>query len=146
MDPTDFVYTVGMTDEEVIDALETHTTGVLSFALDDDAYAIPIGYHYADDSVYFRFGDDDGARKGAAAEHTGDACFVLYEAEDERSWSVILTGPLRRIEDPAALGFDEATVRERFGPLRVFDETPEDITLVLYELDAERIVGRRTMR
>lgn len=145
MDPTNFVYTVGMTDSEVTDVLERRTSGVLSFAVDDDAYAIPISYHYADGSVYFRFGNDrDEAGKVAAAETTGDACFVLYEEDDEDSWSVILSGPLRRVDDPAARGFDETTMRERFGPIRVFDEAVEEIRVELYELDARRTVGRRT--
>ncbi len=145
MDPTNFVYTVGMTDEEMTDALEGGTTGVLSLAAGDDAYAIPISYHYADRSVYFRFGNDHaGARKIAAAETTGDACFVLYEADGAESWSVILTGPLRRVADPATRGFDETNMRERFGPLRVFDEAVEELEVAVYELDPRRTVGRRT--
>lgn len=145
MDVTNFVYTVGMTDSEVTDALEGETSGVLSFAVDDDSYAIPISYHYADGSVFFRFGNDrDEAGKVAAAETTGDACFVLYEEEGGDSWSVILTGPLRRVDDPAACGFDETAMHERFGPLRVFDEAVEEIRVELYELDPRRTVGRRT--
>ncbi|WP_418280242.1 pyridoxamine 5'-phosphate oxidase family protein [Halorubrum sp. DTA98] len=145
MDATDHVYTVGMTAAEVESYLRGRQAGVLSLASDDDAYAVPVSYFYDGTSVFVRLGEGgDESRKMAFVESTDEACFVVFDVEDEESWSVLVRGTLRAVSDPHARGFDDAAIAERFGPLRVFDEPIEEIELVLFELDVDTIVGRRT--
>ncbi|MWV64070.1 pyridoxamine 5'-phosphate oxidase family protein [Halorubrum sp. JWXQ-INN 858] len=146
MDLSDYQYTVGMSEAEVAARLRETRVGVLSLATDDDAYAVPVSFFYDGPSIYFRLGDDGTpSRKVAAMASTAEATFVALDARDpDSSWSVVAKGPIRRLTDPAAHGFDEATVRERFGPFHVFDEVVEDVEISLYELSIETITGRRT--
>lgn len=146
MDVTDRVYTAGMTDEEVVDRLREHETGVLSLARAGDAYAVPIAYRYAGAVLRFRLGDDGDSEKIAYADATDEACFLAYgyTAPDD-SWSIIARGPIRRVpaEEWEA---DPADLDEWYAPLRVFDEAIDEVELVGYELEIDAITGRRTVR
>ncbi|WP_245550154.1 hypothetical protein [Halopiger xanaduensis] len=51
MDRVEYVYTIGITDEEVEDRLERVDSGVLVLAADGDAYAVPAAHHYDADSL-----------------------------------------------------------------------------------------------
>ena len=139
MKHVEFVYTVGMSEDEVETALRESEAGVLSLARDGSAYAVPVSHHYERGVVQFRLADDDDSEKLAAADATETASFVAYGVDGEESWSVVASGPIRRMG-----ALDAETSNERFGPLRIFDEAIEDVELVAYEMDVERIAGRRT--
>lgn len=141
----DYVYTIGMTDSEVDECLHEGEAGVLALANGGRAYAVPASYYYDGLSLFFRLGDDEHSKKHEFIETTDEACFLLYgiDAPGE-SWSIIATGTLREVADPERAGFDAATINERFGSLRVFDEAIDEIDLALFELDIETITGRRT--
>ncbi|MFC7098905.1 pyridoxamine 5'-phosphate oxidase family protein [Halobaculum marinum] len=144
MDVTDRVYTAGMTDDEVDERLRTSETGVLALARDDDAYAIPLAYHYDGDAIRFRLSDDGHSRKLAFLETTGEASFVVYGYDGPRdSWSVLVAGSVRELS-PDEADVTAAEVDERYAPLRVFDEATEETTLRTYELQIEAVTGRRT--
>ncbi|WP_277556011.1 pyridoxamine 5'-phosphate oxidase family protein [Halobaculum limi] len=145
MDVTDRVYTAGMTDDEVDDRLRETATGVLALSRADDAYAIPVSFAYDGEVIRFRLGDDGDSRKLAFAETTAEACFVVHGVEDERdSWSVVATGPLRRLSAEEWEAANPADIDEAYPPLRVFDEAIEETELVGYELQIESLTGRRT--
>jgi hypothetical protein len=146
VDYVDYVYTVGMDDAEVERRLRGAEAGVLALADDGVAYAVPVSHVYEDGVVYLRLSDDDDdPRKLRFADATVEASFLVYGVEAPGdSWSVLCAGPLREVTDPAEAGFDAATVNERFGALRIFDEALEDVGLRLYALDVERLTGRRT--
>jgi hypothetical protein len=149
MDHVEYVYTVGMTEEEVGARLSTAETGVLSLADGSRAYAVPVGFHYTGDGrLLFRLSDDDGSTKLAYASATEEACFLLYghEGPDE-SWSVVCTGPLSPLSEAEAeaAAFDDTIINERFDRLRLFDESVDDVDLVLYALDVDTVTGRRTL-
>jgi hypothetical protein len=135
-----------MDDAEVERRLRETEAGVLALADDGVAYAVPISHVYEDGVVYLRMSDDDAEpRKLEFADTTVEASFLVYGIEAPGdSWSVLCAGPLRPVPDPAAVGFDAATMNERFGALRIFDEALEDVEIRLYALDVERITGRRT--
>jgi nitroimidazol reductase NimA-like FMN-containing flavoprotein (pyridoxamine 5'-phosphate oxidase superfamily) len=146
MDHIQYRYTAGMTDSEVDRRLEEGRAGVLSLARGDEAYAVPVSYHWDDRTVFFRLGtEDDDSRKLDFIDATETASFLVYDLEGEDSWSVLATGPLRAIPDPAAAGYDAATMNDRFAPLRMFDETIPDVELVLYAMDVRELTGRRTV-
>jgi hypothetical protein len=139
MEHVEYVYTVGMSEDAVARALCEHEAGVLALARDGSAYAVPVSHHYADGVLQFRLADDDDSEKLAAADATETASFVCYGVDGDESWSVVASGPIRRTGT-----VDAETSNERFGPLRIFDEAIENVDLVAYEMDVERIAGRRT--
>ena len=142
MDHVEYVYTSGMSESEVERSLRAGEHGVLALARDDDAYAIPLSYHYDGERVLLRVSDHEGpTEKGAFLDSTDRATFVCYEASTDESWSIQVRGPVERLEETP----DEATVNRWFPPFRLFDEAVEDVTFDLYALGMETVVGRTTV-
>ncbi|ELZ28429.1 flavin-nucleotide-binding protein [Halogeometricum pallidum JCM 14848] len=145
MDHIEYVYTFGMTDDEVDERLRSESAGVLSLADDGVAYGVPVSYSYDGDSLLFRLSDDDDSKKLDFAEATAEASFALFGVDGpDASWSVVAAGPLRRLSGDEREAYDAAEINERFGPLRVFDEDVDDIDLTLYEMEMTSLVGRYT--
>ncbi|WP_458189303.1 pyridoxamine 5'-phosphate oxidase family protein [Haladaptatus sp. NG-WS-4] len=140
MEHVEYVYTFGMDETEIEDRLREAGTGILSLARGDDAYAIPVGCHYDGERMLLRFAVEDSGDKMDYVETTDTACFVVYDANGDESWSVLMTGTLH----PVAESFDESAVNELFLPLRVFDENIDDVEPKIYELEIEHVTGRKT--
>ncbi|OYR56793.1 pyridoxamine 5'-phosphate oxidase family protein [Halorubrum halodurans] len=141
MDHVEYVYTVGLSESDVDDRLRAAEHGVLGLADGDDAYAVPLSYHYDGDRVLLRVSDHaDESEKGRFLETTERATFVCYDASTTESWSVHVRGPIREWDGDV----DEATLNEWFPPFRLFDETVGNVEFTLYELEMETVVGRRT--
>ena len=146
MDRIEFRYTVGMDDDEVERRLEREESGVLALAAADDAYAFPVAHHYANGSLYVRLADDGSSTKMRYVERTETACLSCYDVDETGdSWSVLLTGSLRKLEGDERAAFDETAVNESFLELRVFDEDVEAIDIELYEFEIESAAGRRSV-
>jgi nitroimidazol reductase NimA-like FMN-containing flavoprotein (pyridoxamine 5'-phosphate oxidase superfamily) len=142
MEHVEYVYTSGMSESEVDSRLRGGEHGVLGLANGDDAYAVPLSYHYDGDRLLLRVSDHDGdGEKGRFLETTDTATFVCYEASTDESWSVHVRGPIRRWERTV----DEATLNEWFQPFRLFDEAVENVAFALYELRMETVIGRTTV-
>jgi hypothetical protein len=144
MEHIEYVYTVGMSEEAVERHLSGAETGVLSLADGSRAYAVPVHCAYDEGVVVFRLTDDDDSEKLAFLDATTEACFVLYDATDGESWSVLVRGPVSRVDDPDR--HDAAAINERFGPARLFDEDVGDTEVHLFELDVQSVTGRKTPR
>ncbi|QWC18865.1 pyridoxamine 5'-phosphate oxidase family protein [Halorubrum sp. 2020YC2] len=141
MEHVEYVYTSGMSESEVDSRLRGGEHGVLGLANADDAYAVPLSYHYDGDRLLLRVSGHDGdGEKGRFLETTDTATFVCYEASADESWSVHVRGPVRRWERTV----DEATLNEWFQPFRLFDEAVENVAFALYELRMETVIGRTT--
>jgi hypothetical protein len=138
----EYVYTVGMSEEDVEEHLEAAETGVLSLADGNRAYAVPVHCAYGDGVLVFRLTDDDDSEKLSFLDATTEACFVVYDATNGDSWSVLVRGPVSAVDDPER--HDEAAINEQFGPARIFDESVDDTDVRLFELDVESVTGRRT--
>ena len=142
MEHVEYVYTEGVDEAETERFLREHGHGVLALAKDNDAYAVPLSYHYDGERLLLRVSSHgDGAEKERFLETTRTATFVRYEGSTEESWSVHVRGPLRRWADDV----DERTLEEWFPPFRLFDEAVEDVEFVLYELRIESVIGRKTI-
>lgn len=139
MKHVDYVYTTGMSEATVEKRLRESEAGVLALARGGSAYAVPVSHHYDEGVIHFRLADDGRSEKLAAAETTAEATFVCYGTEEGETWSIVASGPLRRTGVVAP-----ETSNEWFGPLHVFDEAIEDIVLVGFDLQIERLTGRRT--
>lgn len=141
MDNASYVYTMGMTESEIDEFLRDGENGVLGLAADDDAYAIPLSYHYDGERLLLRVSEHGHSEKGRYIETTDTATFVRFDASTEESSSVQVRGPLERWSGDV----DEATLNEWFPPFRLYDEAVEDVEFVLYELRMEEVTGRRTV-
>jgi hypothetical protein len=142
MDHVEYVYTVGMDAADIDDYLRAGSHGVLALADGDDAYAVPLSYHYDGGRLLLRVSthDDSGSEKRRYLETTDTATFVCFAADADGSWSIHVRGSVA----PWDGAVDEATLNEWFPPFRLFDEAVEDVEFTLYELDMESVVGRRT--
>ena len=145
---TQFAYTREMTESEVESCLRDVGHGVLSLADGDESYAIPLYHHYEDGILFFRLGRTPGDRKGAYIEATETATYVVYEAQGtadgavDSGWSVLARGPIApvRASDRTAAA---AAIAERFPPVRLFDESRDEVDVTLYELWPEHVSGRQ---
>ncbi|EMA61571.1 pyridoxamine 5'-phosphate oxidase family protein [Halorubrum kocurii] len=142
MEHAEYVYTSGMSESDVDEHLRAGEHGVLGLADGDDAYTVPLSYHYDGERLLLRVSEhDDDSEKGRFIEATETATFVCYEASATESWSVHVRGPLREWQGDA----DEQTLNEWFPPFRLFDEAIENVGFTLYELEMERVTGRETV-
>lgn len=142
MDNVEYVYTSGMDESDIDDYLRAGEHGVLGLANDNDAYAIPLSYHYDGERFLLRVSEhDDDAEKVLFLDTTETATFVCYGASTDESWSILVRGPIQRWDE----GVDEATINEWFQPFRLFDERVENIELSIYELRMETVIGRQTV-
>lgn len=145
LDRIEYVYTFGMDDDDIVEALETNDVGVLSLASDGDAYAIPISFYHDGSSLYLRLTSEGTSKKLSYVDDTTEACFLLYAVESSRkSWSVVATGSIRELSDAEQEEFDEATINEHFSELRIFDESIDTVGWTIYELEIEELTGRKT--
>jgi nitroimidazol reductase NimA-like FMN-containing flavoprotein (pyridoxamine 5'-phosphate oxidase superfamily) len=142
MDHVEYVYTSGMTEADIDERLQAGEHGVLGLAEDNEAYAIPLSYHYDGSRLLLRVSDhDEESEKGRFLETTETATFVCYEASTKESWSIHVRGPVEKWE----ADIDETTLNEWFQPFRVFDEATENVGFSLYDLGMETVIGRETV-
>jgi hypothetical protein len=141
MEHIEFVYTFGMTEDEIAEKLASRENGVLALAQDGAAYAVPISFHYTEGEIYLRLARHEGSKKIDYIDSTTEASFLLYEyADDGSSWSVLAVGGITKVGE----GFDKTALNEQFPDLRIFDESVDDVELEIYRLDVSEITGRRT--
>lgn len=142
MEHAEYVYTSGLSESDVDEYLRAGEHGVLGLADGNDAYTVPLSYHYDGERLLLRVSEhDDDSEKGRFIEATETATFVCYEASTKESWSVHVRGPLREWRADV----DEETLNEWFPPFRLFDEAVENVGLSLYELEMESVTGRKTV-
>jgi nitroimidazol reductase NimA-like FMN-containing flavoprotein (pyridoxamine 5'-phosphate oxidase superfamily) len=145
MDNVEFVYTVGMDEEELFEFLRENVAGTLSLAREGVAYGVPASYHYdeAEDRLLVRLVEDgDGWTLGFLGG-TDEASFLLHDVEDREghSRSVMIRGSLRPLPDHA---FDDAALNDLFDPVRVFDEEISEVRVHVLELVPTEVTGRKT--
>jgi nitroimidazol reductase NimA-like FMN-containing flavoprotein (pyridoxamine 5'-phosphate oxidase superfamily) len=141
MKHADYVYTVGMDEADLESHLRSAEHGVLGLADEGDAYAVPLSYHYDGERLLLRVSHhDDEAEKRDYLETTNTATFVVFDADGDSSWSIVVRGPVREVDER----IDEATLNEWFPPFRLFDESVDQVEFTLYELSMETVIGRKT--
>lgn len=141
MEHADYVYTTGMDESDLEKRLRTGDHGVLALADGNDAYAVPLSYHYDEDQFLLRVSYHDDTTKRRYLETTDTATFVCYGGATDGSWSVHIRGPITRSDRDV----DEATLNEWFPPFHLFDEAVEDVEFELYELEMASVAGRETV-
>lgn len=142
MDHVEYVYTTGMSAAEVEEQLQAGEHGVLGLADEDDAYAIPLSYHYDGERLLLRVSEhDDDSEKKRFLETTRTATFLCYAASTTDSWSIHIRGPIKKWPGEV----DEAIINKWFPPFRVFDEAVENVEFSLWELQMDTVIGRKTI-
>lgn len=145
MDNIEYVYTVGMTESDVREHLQSSHTGVLALADDGDAYAVPVSYTYEEGRLFLRLSEDGDSTKRSLVESTGSATFLVFDATGEReSWSVLMRGRVRELDPETSSAFDAVALNEAFPPLRVFDEDVADLRVRVCEFEIEQLTARKT--
>lgn len=146
MKHAEYVYTEGVDEEDIDRWLQENSYGVLALARANDAYAVPLNYHYTGERLFLRLSDESKSTKVAYARSTETATFIVYDVEDdERSWSVIIRGQLDRLPDKEQQEISDRHLNEWFPPFRLFDEDILNVEMVIYELDPDEIIGRKTL-
>ena len=135
---------VAMDREEVDEFLREQGTGVLSLAVDGEAYGIPMSFGYDGERLYFfliRFGDD--SEKIDFADATTRASFTTYSFKDSHHWrSVLVRAPIERVPEERldaakeAL-FDNAQFASLFPYGEPMTERPR------FELAVEEVTGQK---
>lgn len=136
MEHAEYVFTFGMTDDELDELLRSGDVGVLALADEGDAYAVPVAYDYDGTSLVLRLVDFEGSEKMQYLEATGTATFVVHGGDPP--WSIVVQGHLRE-----RVGYDETRINEEFPPVRLFDEEIDETEEVVYELEMEEVTGRQ---
>ncbi|SFC49769.1 hypothetical protein SAMN05444422_10992 [Halobiforma haloterrestris] len=147
MDDVEYVYTTGVPENELEELLDEQGHGTLALADGNDAYAVPLNYHYDGSRFVIRMSDEPGSTKVEYAETTDTATFVVYEFDEETtsSWSVMIRGRIDRLPQEEQNEYTDTRLNELFPPFRLFDEAVPEVEMVLYELEPIEITGRRTI-
>ncbi|ESP89952.1 pyridoxamine 5'-phosphate oxidase family protein [Candidatus Halobonum tyrrellensis] len=132
--------------EETDAFLGERETGVLSLALDNEPYAVPVSYGYDAGArkFYLRLVSTPESEKRRFLASTPQARLVVYEEEGDVYRSVVVVG---RLEEIAR---DELTVEhvEQYGEAKrplfeIWGQAKRDLDIKLYQLVPEQVTGRR---
>jgi nitroimidazol reductase NimA-like FMN-containing flavoprotein (pyridoxamine 5'-phosphate oxidase superfamily) len=142
----EYIYTHGMTESEIEHLLRDTPNATLGLADGGDAYAIPISIDYDEEgNLWVRMGVHEGSEKMAFVEATETASILLFDDPTPKSsWSILVRGTLRPLDEDDQTTFTETDINERFPPLRVFGEEISDLTPKVYRMEIEEITGRKT--
>lgn len=137
---------VSMADDAIDEFLGARQTAVISLSDGDSPYAVPITYRFDPDerTFYFRLVYAPGSEKRRFLPDVPEARLVVYEEDDPTYQSVIAVGAPAEV-DTSTLSPEEVT---QFGktsrPLfEMWQESKANLDVRLYELDPDRITGRR---
>lgn len=135
-----------MTEGETDDFLSRHETGVLCLARASDPYAIPISYGYDTEQGRFfvRLVSTPESEKRRFLSSSPRARLVVYEEDEPVYRSVVAIGVLTEIsrEDLSVEHIEQYGQAKR--PLfEIWGDMKRDLDIRLYELDPEKLSGRR---
>ncbi len=124
--------------------LQTARHGVLSLAVDDEAYAVPMSFGYDGEGLYFIFRRPaTGSRKLEFIRETDRAAFVVSSMATKHDWaSVVVEGPVVPVDDDGWSALLDAFGEDVWFP-SIFSETDPREDFVGYYLVAERATGRK---
>jgi nitroimidazol reductase NimA-like FMN-containing flavoprotein (pyridoxamine 5'-phosphate oxidase superfamily) len=146
-----------MDAEEIAAFLDTQETGVISFANDDDSYAIPVSFasdvNDGDDvddageeagaaELYFRFGFAPGSEKRTYVDASDRVSFVVYD-DTAAGWkSVVARGRLEAVSARSLDAIVAEAVRGLDIPYFAVHDSPiGELHFTLVRLDATELTG-----
>ncbi|WP_306061360.1 pyridoxamine 5'-phosphate oxidase family protein [Natronococcus wangiae] len=138
--------TSAMTETEIADFLAREGTGVLSFALENESYSIPVSYGYDPDEnvFYMQLEVSESSGKSRFIKATEKASFVVYN-QIEGVWrSVVARGTLKpisveQVDQEIVKGLQRAD-----APLAaIFEEDKNDLSFQIHRLAVHELNGRK---
>lgn len=138
-----------MTQPEIDEFLSDNETGVLSLALDDDPYAIPISYGYdaMSTTFYMRLVSTPESEKRAFLTSSPRARLVVYDENDDGTLyhSVLAIGELTAVSPDDLTVEDIEQYGEAYRPLfEIWGERKDELEINLYKLAPSELSGRCT--
>lgn len=139
-----------MSASEIDDFLSETETGVLSLAMDNEPYSIPVSYGYeaAEQTFYLRLVSSPGSEKRKFLSSSPDCRLVVYDenSDSTKYRSVIAVGALEQI-DPEEMSVEEI---EQYGEARrplfeIWGAGKDELDIELYTLNPGELSGRRTI-
>ena len=139
--------TVSMSPSEIQQFLGPSGFGVLSLAVGDDPYAVPVSYAFDADLSEFllRLGHLDDSEKDKFLDDATPARLVVYDGEQPES--VICDGTLRRLDKEAltphqihVLGNGETPAFDLWEP------DVEDLDVSIHCLENTELTGKKPSR
>lgn len=146
-DGVDYRKMVAMDDSEISMFLEKSMSGVLALTKDGRPYSFPVCFAYDDteEYIYVIFGTHENSKKIEYLEHNPQASLTVYErSPGAEIQSVILSGPMREIEDEARIEKAKKMLLSRHctAPLYFWAVASEELDFKYYLLDIEEKSGR----
>ena len=131
--------------EEIDNLLGDGGVGVISFAEEDEPYAMPVSYGYDTDAegLYIRLGFAPESEKRRFVDDGETASLVITD-ETPAGWqSVVAKGPLCEVTemaiDPEAA---KSVHKVRIPFVTIYDREASELEFELYRLEAETVTGR----
>ncbi len=135
-----------MTDAEIDAFLGNGGTAVMSFARDDEPYAIPISFGYDPDgpSFYVRLAYGPESEKRSYVRPNAETSLVVHGETDEGWKSVVATGRLEEVPEPSIDATVVDAVRSVEIPfVDVYERAPRELDFALYRLTVDGLSGRQ---
>jgi hypothetical protein len=131
--------------EEVDAFLRRKETGVLSLAMDDEPYSIPVSYGYDSDErhFYLRLVSTPDSEKREFLSATNVSRLVVYEEDGDSYRSVVVDGTCEQVprDELTADLIDQYGAAKR--PLfEIWGESKSDLDVQLSRIDPSSISGR----
>lgn len=134
-----------MTDGEVRQFLSNHWVGVLSFAAEDESYAVPesFGFDSESDEIYFHFVHTEDSLKMEFVEYGGSVTLTVFDMQTLES--VIVRGELEEVSDSESLvGGAVVSEQSQFPTLEFAPDVElQDMEMAVYKLIPSEMTGRR---
>lgn len=135
---------VELEKEEITQFLQEQGLGVLGFAMEGEAYTIPIAFAYGSGRCFFRFIMGKNSMKQTFVAETNLASLTVSEWVTKNQWkSVVIRGPIRQVADSDLA--EAATLFSEVGEeaaLKVFNDPISEYETEWYELEISEITGR----
>lgn len=128
----------------IAEFLESQRTGVLSLAMGNDGYAVPVSFAYDDAGpfVYFRLGYAPESRKRAFVEAADRVSFVVYDDTDVGWKSVVAEGRLETLsENSLGSSIVEAVNVLDIPYFSVHRRDPSDLEFSIVRLHVDSLSG-----
>ncbi|MFB6131481.1 MAG: pyridoxamine 5'-phosphate oxidase family protein [Salinigranum sp.] len=135
-----------LTTDELNQFLSERETGVLSFARDDEPYAIPISYGYdaSEPRFYLRLVSTPDSEKRRFLSSSPHVRLVVYEPDDPIYRSAIAAGALTEVTmDDLSVEHIEQYGRAKRPLFEIWAESRSEVDVKLYELAPDELSGRR---
>lgn len=136
---------VAMDDVEIREFLGTGGTGVISFARENEPYAIPLSYGFdpAGPAFYVRLGYAPDSEKRAFAEGASRVSFVVSRETEEGWKSVVARGRLEQVTETALDSAVAKAVHAIDVPfVDIYDRHPREIEFTLNRVAVDELTGR----